>query len=61
MSKRAGDEWRAPLGCGNGVQGWSPAKIFASTPLGCKKTLFLSIKMRLLFDLIGYILFNIIH
>ena len=40
LSEGAGDEWQAPIGGSREGQGWSPLKIFTSTPLDWKKTLF---------------------
>ena len=43
-----------------GVRGAAP-KIITSMPLDCKKAPFLSIKVYLFLDRIGYLLYDIIH
>ena len=49
LSKGAGDKWQASTGHGSGGQGRSLLKVL-STPLDCKKTSFLNIKMQLILD-----------
>ena len=60
MSEGAGDERQVHGGRGRGL-GVQPFEIYIDTPLDCKKISFLSTKIYLMLERIGFLLHGVIH
>ena len=60
LSEGAGDEWQAPVGCGNLGQWWSLFNVYKRA-FRLQENLLFSIRVLLILDMIGNLLDDIIQ